>query len=495
MPIFIISPYIQSGAPEALHQLCHYLNYYGTNSYIFYTDKPKGHNLLYKDLYPLVQEANVLEDHSIIIYFEIYTYKYFEEKYNLKNSIFMLWWLSINNALTLKTMDINIKNQELIHLFHGHYIKETIVPLLSSKHRWYFLHDYLSKEFTNLENKKEDIIAYNPTKDFISGPLLVQHQFKTLPLVELKRKELINLLKNCKIYIDLGSHSGRDRLPREAALLGCVIITSNFCATQNEHDIAIPSIFKMKNEKETLLFVQKVLDNYDYYYEMQKEYRESLLLDEFRMREQVKFIMDHYLCTNDKLRTYITSPNNYSLFYNFHNSHLGIFTDCNKILELGILNTKAMLSELVENTNKTYYVSIYHQKTYEQELMPYILKNTNITYTYYQADTLKFMIDKNVDLLIIDTWHVYGQLIRELKRYHHKVNKYILIYKTELYKHQSETSHTELEMQATGYTKDELEKGIYLAIQDFIQEYSNWIIYKENTEHEGYVILANNALV
>ena len=74
MPIYILSPYISSGAPEALHQLCHHLNTIGLYSYIVYFDKQRetGYDLLYQDMYPNIKESKTIEDGSVVIFFEIH---------------------------------------------------------------------------------------------------------------------------------------------------------------------------------------------------------------------------------------------------------------------------------------------------------------------------------------------------------------------------------------------------------------------------------------
>jgi hypothetical protein len=41
----------------------------------------------------------------------------------------------------------------------------------------------------------------------------------------MSRNQIIDVLKRSKIYIDFGSHPGKDRFPREAALMNNIIIT------------------------------------------------------------------------------------------------------------------------------------------------------------------------------------------------------------------------------------------------------------------------------
>ena len=57
------------------------------------------------------------------------------------------------------------------------------------------------------------------------------------------------------LYVDFGHHPGRDRLPREAALAGCCVITGRKGAAGNSVDLAIPVEYKI--DEMSLDFVQK----------------------------------------------------------------------------------------------------------------------------------------------------------------------------------------------------------------------------------------------
>jgi hypothetical protein len=47
------------------------------------------------------------------------------------------------------------------------------------------------------------------------------------------------------VYIDFGNHPGRDRIPREAAAMGCVVITNRRGSAENDVDIPIPNFLKI----------------------------------------------------------------------------------------------------------------------------------------------------------------------------------------------------------------------------------------------------------
>jgi len=60
-------------------------------------------------------------------------------------------------------------------------------------------------------------------------------------------EEVVALLKRSKVYIDFGPHPGMDRLPREAALAGCVVITNREGAADYDEDVPLPNEFKIKS--------------------------------------------------------------------------------------------------------------------------------------------------------------------------------------------------------------------------------------------------------
>jgi len=92
-------------------------------------------------------------------------------------------------------------------------------------------------------------------------------QFEWVPLVNMTKEQIIQKLLSSKIYIDFGNHPGKDRLPREAALCGCCIITGKRGAAGNNVDITIPSKYKFADAIESIPMIVKqielILNQYD----------------------------------------------------------------------------------------------------------------------------------------------------------------------------------------------------------------------------------------
>ena len=73
----------------------------------------------------------------------------------------------------------------------------------------------------------------------------------------MSRKKLLDTLLKSKIYVDFGTHPGRDRIPREAVLLGNCVLTNRKGSANNPVDISIPDKFKFEETEKNF----KVLNN------------------------------------------------------------------------------------------------------------------------------------------------------------------------------------------------------------------------------------------
>jgi hypothetical protein len=68
----------------------------------------------------------------------------------------------------------------------------------------------------------------------------------------MSKDEVCTTLKKASVYIDFGEHPGKDRIPREAALLGCCVITSKNGSAKFSKDVHIPDEFKFKKISDNL---------------------------------------------------------------------------------------------------------------------------------------------------------------------------------------------------------------------------------------------------
>lgn len=303
MIYYIVCPYFKTGGPEAMHQLCHELNEMSKEAYIYYVNPPKDSTPLYTKEYPNVQVTTTLEDDPkhLLILPEIYTKELFQSVTPIQHIRVAIWWLSLYNAMTFNSLATNIQDPNVIHLFQSHFVKEFVLKKIDSTIKWFDLQDYTRFSFVdayqqkNISLERKDMIAYNPTKDFLFPKYIQDWNLKTLPVVDLSPTMMLYKLHECKIYVDLGGHPGKDRIPREAAMAGCVVITNQLGAALNDVDIPIEE--KVDGPEALKELIDKILVNYSYYYEKQKPYRDWILDEKTRFVQQIREMI-HILETN-----------------------------------------------------------------------------------------------------------------------------------------------------------------------------------------------------
>ena len=97
------------------------------------------------------------------------------------------------------------------------------------------------------------------------------------------------------------------------------------------------------------------------------------------------------------------------------------------------------------------------------------------------------------DLLFIDTWHVYGQLKRELARWHSFAGKYIIMHDTTVDEWKGETIRLGMNAQEQskqfGIPIEEINKGLWPAVEEFLAHHPEWKIEKRLTNNNGLTIL------
>lgn len=100
------------------------------------------------------------------------------------------------------------------------------------------------------------------------------------------------------------------------------------------------------------------------------------------------------------------------------------------------------------------------------------------------------------DLLFIDTWHVYGQLKRELARWHSVVAKYIILHDTTIDALKGETIrigwNAEYQSRTTGIPVAEIRKGLWPAVEEFLAQHPEWTLRERYTNNNGLTVLQRN---
>jgi len=171
-------------------------------------------------------------------------------------------------------------------------------------------------------------------------------------------------------------------------------------------------------------------------------------------------------------------------------------TKCESIIELGVrkcVSTWSLVYGLLNNNSDK--KSMFINDILECDISELLdaTKDLNIDVKYEWLNDLELSFDKNVDLTFIDTWHVYGQLKRELNKFSQITNKYIIMHDTTVDAIDGETIRLECDAEKqseeTGIPLDEIKCGLWKAIEEFLENNKNWILRERYHNNFGLTIL------
>ena len=171
-------------------------------------------------------------------------------------------------------------------------------------------------------------------------------------------------------------------------------------------------------------------------------------------------------------------------------------TKCESVLELGVrgcISSWAFTYGLLNNNKSVKEIFLNDiEKCDISELLD-TTKELDIKINYEWINDLELELNKNYDLTFIDTWHVYGQLKRELEKYSKITNKYIIMHDTtvdEIYGETIRMFMNSLEQsQKTGIPVGEINCGLWPAVEEFLRNNPNWVLKERYTNNNGLTIL------
>ena len=319
--VYIVCPGLyHTGGAELLHQLCSQLISFGVDAYMYYYLEGSFNIKVYPvdDFYrkyhlPYVTEIEDTE-HNIFVAYEGPT----EFLYIPKKAQRVLWWLSADNYLghlsnyfraliQYRKLDLeplgkffffNEIDNQTDHLAQSEYAKNFLLVNGVPEYKIYMVEDYLNQAFLSRAaqvdlSRKENFVAYNPKKGFEVTSQLMNFapDIDWRPIQNMTPEQVQELLARAKVYIDFGNHPGKDRIPREAAISGCVVITGKRGSAANDVDINIPAEFKFDERIATpqalIQKIRDVFDNFSAAHKKQAAYRARILDDKNRFANEV----------------------------------------------------------------------------------------------------------------------------------------------------------------------------------------------------------------
>jgi len=314
--IIVCSPPNTTGGPELLHQLVNALRSINVEAYISYYpfdisfDCPEA----YKK-YKAPQINFIDDDGDLIVVPETATWILKK----VKNADAAVWWLSVDNYFRKK-------HQSWLEDFKNKYkgLISQRVPLYKMRKYKHFaqsayaldflkkagingvyLSDYLGDEhlkhqIVSLERK--NIVVFNPNKGQRQTEKLRRENpdIEFVPIQNMSSNEVLQLLSSAKVYVDFGQHPGKDRIPREAAMAGCCVITGRRGSAGYFNDVPIPDKYKLQDNNSLYLkqfrpLVESIFSDFSKHIADFESYRNIILEEPNVFLSQVISIFDKKL--------------------------------------------------------------------------------------------------------------------------------------------------------------------------------------------------------
>jgi len=182
---------------------------------------------------------------------------------------------------------------------------------------------------------------------------------------------------------------------------------------------------------------------------------------------------------------------------NEHLETLSSYTEgCTKVFETGVrgvVSSWALLHGL--NTNKVDGKKFVMNDidNVNVDSICQVGNSLNIETVFIQGNNLDLDLNEKFDLVFIDTLHVYGQLKRELEKFSKIAETYIILHDTTVDAEYGEIIRQNLDFEKikelTNFSDEELTKGLWPAVEEFIAKNNDWEIQKKFENNNGLTIL------
>lgn len=190
--------------------------------------------------------------------------------------------------------------------------------------------------------------------------------------------------------------------------------------------------------------------------------------------------------------------NTYSDIYEHLPTLYNYACECNSVIELGVrgcISSWAFVRGLLDNNKEDVNRKMLLNDVSEcniQELLD-ITNILPIQIEYQWISDLNLIVNGTYDLTFIDTWHVYGQLKRELDKFSPITNKYIIMHDTtvdEIYGETLRINMNALQQHIeTGFPLEEINCGLWIAVKEFLENHPEWKLKERYTNNNGLTIL------
>ncbi|MBR3747269.1 MAG: hypothetical protein IKN27_09965 [Selenomonadaceae bacterium] len=249
--IYVLCPAnIHTGGPESLHQLTSRLIGFGVDAKILFCARVGEFFDINDPVHPALKKYHVpytfgFEDSPRNVF--VVPESLSEHLYAVKKCRKILWWMSVNNylenILALIRPCVDNPLAETVpkyftfdkpddvdeHWAQSEFVRQFLrlngVKKITSIET-HMSQTFLSKTANVDFAAKKNFVAFNPRKgyEFTKKLIAIAPDIDWRPIENMSPAQVRQLLAASKIYIDFGNFPGRERLPREAAVSGCVVM-------------------------------------------------------------------------------------------------------------------------------------------------------------------------------------------------------------------------------------------------------------------------------
>ncbi|SCY04174.1 hypothetical protein SAMN02910292_00685 [Lachnospiraceae bacterium XBB2008] len=290
MKFYILAPQNGiSGGPELLHQLASMLTekgidakmaYYNGNGEIAAGTVPEPYRIYGTQSMEIHEDPDKADSVVIIPEGAVILARQFSQ------SRIIFWWLSVNNYTSSWFVQKNKErygfdplnmreHPEWGHMCQSMYAIQFLRDVIKiPEDNIAYLSDYINDAY--LEEyppfNRKNIVVYNPVKGAQITAEIKKHadDIEWVPIENMNVEQVRQLLRTAKVYVDFGEHPGKDRIPREAAVSGCVIITGREGAAAYKADVPIPDEYKFASPidqaEDIMKLVKDIFMNYEDHY-------------------------------------------------------------------------------------------------------------------------------------------------------------------------------------------------------------------------------------
>lgn len=174
-------------------------------------------------------------------------------------------------------------------------------------------------------------------------------------------------------------------------------------------------------------------------------------------------------------------------------------SECNSVFETGVrgvVSSWALLHGVSKNVSNIKTFVMNDIDMINTLSIMKIMDKLNIDGKFIKGNNLELDLKQNFELVFIDTLHVYGQLKRELEKFSKITTKYIILHDTTVDADKGEVVRLGLDVEnivkQTNFEEAEILKGLWPAVEEFLNSNKDWTLHKRYENNNGLTILQKN---